>query len=135
MATALVCDEFDASIETVWGLIEDFTDLSAWAPSAAVTDVQGEGVGAIRRVQLGEPGGMIFRERCEAHDPGAHRFSYAVLESPVPFKDYVAVVQLKDPGERRCGIEWSCEFEPDGVPEATLIQGVQDAYAAFIACG
>jgi hypothetical protein len=133
MSTALVRDEFEAPIETVWGLIEDFGDLSAWAPNATVTELKGEGVGAERRVEVGGPSGMVFRERCEAHDPEAYSFSYAVLESPVPFTDYLAVVKLSDLGGGRCGIEWSSRFEPDGAPEAALVQGVEDTYAAFIA--
>jgi mxaD protein len=133
MATVLVRDELGASIQTVWDLIEDFGDLSAWAPNATVTEVKGTGVGAVRRVQLDEPGAMVFRERCEAHDPEAHSFSYAVVESPIPFKNYVSVVKLSDLGPGRCGIEWSSRFEPDGAPEEVLISGVEDTYAAFIA--
>jgi len=133
MATVSVRDELEASIQTVWDLISDFGDLSAWAPTATVAEVKGKGVGAVRRVQLDAPGEMVFRERCEAHDPEAHSFSYAVLESPIPFKDYVAVVKLSDLGPGRCDIEWSSRFEPDGAPEAVLISGVEDTYAAFIA--
>jgi hypothetical protein len=58
MATTFVCYEFDASIEMVWELIEGFSDLGAWAPGATLTEVQGEGVGAVRRVRAGESGGM-----------------------------------------------------------------------------
>jgi hypothetical protein len=132
MAAARVTDELDASVDEVWERVKEFGDLSAWAPDAKVLDVEGEGVGAIRRVQAGDAAGGIFKERCEAHDPDAHSFSYAVLESPAPIKDYVAVVKLSDLGPGRCGIEWSSEFEPVGVPEPELVQLVESTYGYFI---
>jgi hypothetical protein len=132
MATARVNDELDASIDEVWERVKDFGDLSAWAPDAKVLDVQGEGVGAIRRVQAGDGSGAIFKERCEAVDPETHSFSYAVLESPIPMRDYVAVVRLSELGPKRCGIEWSSEFERVGAPAAELSQAIQAGYGYFI---
>jgi len=131
MATVSVKDEFEASVDVVWELISDFTDISAWAPQGDITQVEGEGIGAVRRVEAAGMGG-VFRERCEGHDPAARRFSYSVLESPVPMTDYVAVVTLSDLGPGRCGIEWACKFEPEGAPEADLVQGIEATYAAFI---
>lgn len=132
MATARVNDELDASIDQVWELVKDFGDLGAWAPDGKVLDVEGEGIGAIRRVQSGDGSGAIFKERCEAIDPEAYSFSYAVLESPLPMRDYVAVVKLSELGSKRCGIEWSSEFEPVGAPEAELVQAIQAGYGYFI---
>lgn len=132
MATARVNDELDASIDEVWELVKDFGDLSAWAPDGKVLDVEGEGIGAIRRVQSGDGSGAIFKERCEAIDPDAYSFSYAVLESPLPMRDYVAVVKLSELGPKRSGIDWSSEFEPVGAPEAELVQAIQAGYGYFI---
>ena len=99
---------------------------------------EGEGEGAIRRVET--PGG-VFVERCEAHDSEAHRFSYRILESPAPFRDYVAVVKLSPLDGGRCAIEWSCEFgaAPDaaeglrGVVEDTYRKGFIAALAKSLA--
>ncbi len=131
MATVSVKDELEASIDVVWDLISDFTDISAFAPQGEITKIEGEGIGAIRRVEAPGLGG-VFRERCEGHDPEARSFSYAVLESPVPMKDYVAVVTLSDLGPGRCGIEWASRFEPEGTPESELIQGIEATYGVFI---
>jgi mxaD protein len=131
MATVSVKDEFEASVEVVWDLISDFTDISAWAPQGNITQVEGEGIGAVRRVEAPGMGG-VFRERCEDHDPQARRFSYSVLESPVPMKNYVAVVTLSELGPERCGIEWACTFEPVGAPEAEIVQGIEATYGVFI---
>ncbi len=113
METVRVREELHASIDRAWEAVRDFGDVRAWAPEAKVLGVEGEGVGAIRRIET--PGGL-FVERCEALEPDAYRFSYAVLECPLPFRDYVAVVQLTELDAGRCAIEWSCTFE--AAPEA-----------------
>ena len=131
METVHVREELDAPIERVWEAVRDFGDVRAWAPDAKVLGVEGEGEGAIRRVET--PGG-VFVERCEAHDSEAHRFSYRILESPAPFRDYVAVVKLSPLEGGRCAIEWSCEF--GAAPEAAegLRGVVEDTYSkGFIA--
>jgi hypothetical protein len=126
-----VREELPTPIERVWGLVRGFRDLSAWAPDGKVTSVEGDGVGAIRRVE--SPLGL-FVERCEAHDEAARRFSYAILESRAPFRSYVAVIQPEDRGSGRCGIEWSCDFEAEPEQEQTLVQVVEATYRnGFIA--
>ena len=118
--TVRVREELEAPIERVWQAVRNFGDVRAWAPEAKVLGVEGEGEGAVRRIDT--PGG-VFVERCEAHDDGGHCFSYRILESPAPFRDYVAVVKLSALGKDRCAIEWSCEFRADG-PSAESLRGV-----------
>lgn len=131
MQRVYVREELEASADTVWGLVRDFGDIRAWAPGGKVLDVDGEGVGAIRRVDT--PGGL-FVERCETHDEQARTFSYALLESPMPFSGYVAVVKLTPLDGGRCAIEWSCEFEADPGVAAALREGIEKTYrAGFIA--
>jgi hypothetical protein len=131
METVHVLEELDAPIDRVWEAVRDFGDVRAWAPEAKLLGVEGEGVGAIRRIET--PGGL-FVERCEALEPEAHRFSYAVLECPVPFRDYVAVVQLSALDGGRCAIEWSCEFEAASEAATALREGVENTYRnGFIA--
>src|SRR4029453_12978761 len=112
MATVAIRDELVAPIERVWACFADFGDLSAWAPGRSRVPVEGHGVGAVRTV-AGE-GGPTVRERLEAYDPADHAFSYAMLESPFPFTDYVATVRLRDLGGGRTSFEWSRTFEPRG---------------------
>ncbi len=129
MTKVKVSDDFDASIDQVWALIKDFGNLSAWAPNAKITYLEGEGIGAIRHVDtaIGH-----FKERCEAHDDANYSFSYALLESSVPLKDYVATVKLKETGPRSCAIEWASVFEPVDVSEGEMIRIVEQTYAGFI---
>ena len=92
MTKVKVSDDFDASIDQVWALIKDFGNLSAWAPDAKITKLEGEGIGAIRHLDtaIGR-----FKERCEAHDDGNYSFSYALLESSMPDLQFLGFIPFK----------------------------------------
>jgi len=131
MATVVIRDELVAPIERVWAAFADFGDLSAWAPGRSRVPVEGRGVGAVRTVE--GDGGPPVRERLEAYDPTGHTFTYAMLESPFPFTDYVATVRLHDLGGDRTSIEWSSRFEPRGLPTEQVEQMIEGIYRMFIA--
>jgi len=131
MARVTIRDELVAPVERVWACFADFGDLSAWAPGRSRVPVDGRGVGAVRTV-AGD-GGPPVRERLEAYDPADHSFSYAMLESPFPFTDYVATVRLRDLGGGRTSIDWSSTFEPRGLPTEQVAQMIEGIYRMFIA--
>ena len=131
MERVRVREELPASADEVWRRIRDFGDVSAWAPEAKVLSVEGAGEGALRRIdtQMG-----LFVERCEFHDDAARRFQYALLECPVPFRDYVATVELTPQGDGGSLIEWSCEFACEPEAAEPLRQNVEATYRdGFIA--
>lgn len=121
-----------APVATVWPLISTFGDISAWAPAAKIVHIDGSAVGAVRRVDTAFG---TFVERCEAYDPLQYIFSYRVLESPSPMRDYVAVVRLTALGPDECQIEWSSEFAPVGDTDGDrLAANIEKMYrSAFIA--
>jgi uncharacterized protein YndB with AHSA1/START domain len=131
MAAVAIRDELVAPVERVWACFADFGDLSAWAPGHARVPVEGRSVGAVRTV--GGHDGPPVRERLEAYDPAEHTFSYAMLESPFPFTDYVATVRLRDLGGGRTSIDWSCTFEPRGVPRDEVAHMIEGIYRMFVA--
>ena len=132
MATAAIHDELAAPIERVWTCFADFGDLSAWAPGRSRVPVEGHGVGAVRTVGA-DDGSPPVRERLERYDPARHTFSYAMLESPFPFTDYVATVRLRDVGGGRTSIEWSSTFTPRGVPAEQVVEMIEGLYGIFVA--
>lgn len=120
MAIAHVEQELPAGADKVWSLIEDFTDISAWAmPGLSVTRGEGAGVGARRWLKT--PQGEIV-ERCETHDPASRSFSYTIAAGPENMKRYLATVSLQAGGDQSCTITWRCDFEIEGVPEAAAVQ-------------
>ena len=132
MAIAHVEQELPASADKVWSLIQDFTDMSAWAnPDMSLTRGEGSGQGALRWIETGQ-GQMV--ERCETFDPSSWTFSYSVTEGPENLKRYLATVSLRPAGEQRCTIAWGCDFELEGVPEAAAAQMMESVYRdGFIA--
>jgi hypothetical protein len=131
MASAAIRDELGAPIERVWACFADFGDLSAWAPGRSRVPVDGRGVGAVRTVP--SDGGPPVRERLEAYDAAGRTFSYAMLESPFPFTDYVATVRLHDLGGGRTSIDWSSTFEPRGAEPADVAAMLEGLYRMFVA--
>jgi hypothetical protein len=126
MANACVVEELPGSVEEAWALLEDFGDMSAWAPLARVRSVEGgHAVGSVRVVDT--PDG-VYRERCEAHDPEAHNFRYSLLESPANFDHYLGEVTLFPIDAGHCRIEWKCSFEIRGISDARMVEMTEDVY-------
>jgi len=131
MARAKIRDELAWPIDRVWSCFADFGDLSAWAPGRSRVPVDGQGVGAVRTV--GGDGDPIIRERLDVYDPASHTFSYAMLDNPFPFTDYVATVRLGDLGGGRTSIEWSSTFELRGASAEEAAQMIEHVYRMFVA--
>ena len=132
MATAHVEQELPASAEKVWSLIEDFSDVSAWATAdLSVTRSEGSGKGALRWLETAQ-GPMV--ERCETYDAQSRTFSYSITEGPDNMKRYLSTVSVRPAGDERCIITWGCDFELEGVPEAAAVQLMEGVYRdGFIA--
>ena len=133
MVSARVSEELPGSADAVWALIQNFGDMSAWAPDAKLISIEGTGRGAVRVVdtQVG-----LFRERCEAHDEASRSFSYRLLESPMLYDDYVAIVTVSPIDDARCEIEWKSTFalrEGSEDEAARVVEGVyRDGFIAAL---
>ncbi len=81
----------DAPLERVWAAVRAFDGVAAWNP--AVTAARMESgrpteVGAIRHLDIAD--GSVFRETLLAHSDREHFYTYDILESPLPVRDYVS---------------------------------------------
>ena len=132
MARAHVEQELPASADKVWLLIQDFTDMTAWAnPDMSISRSEGSGKGALRWVETAQ-GQMV--ERCETYDPESRSFSYSVTEGPEALVHYLASVSLRPEDEHRCTITWSCDFELKGMEEADSVRMLEGVFRdGFIA--
>ena len=121
-----VIEEIAAPAAKVWALIRGFGDLLQWADGLESCELEGSGVGAVRTVGL--PGGLRLQERLETFDEAGRSFSYAIIgKSPLPFRDYLSKVQLREAGPARCEITWEGRFDPKPGSEAaaqTLVRGI-----------
>ena len=121
-----VVEEIAAPAAKVWALIRGFGDLLEWTDGLESCELEGSGIGAVRTVGL--PGGLRLQERLETFDEVGRSFSYAIIgKSPLPFRDYLSRVQLREAGPTRCEITWEGRFDPKPGSEAasqTLVRGI-----------
>jgi hypothetical protein len=121
-----VHEEIAAPAARVWAVIRGFGDLLQWADGLESCEVEGSGIGAVRTIGL--PGGLRIQERLESFDDAARSFSYAIIgKSPLPFRDYLSTVQIREAGPTRCEITWEGRFDPKPGSEAasqTLVRGI-----------
>jgi hypothetical protein len=85
-----------APIEAVWGCIRDFNALPRWHPSIARSAIEegraSDSIGCIRNFDLKDGGNL--REQLLSLSDTDHKFSYSILISPMPVKNYVATFRL-----------------------------------------
>ncbi len=130
MATAQVVKTVKAPVADVWAQLGNFAGVQVGGPVESV-EFEGEGEGMTRSIGMG--GGVIV-ERLEEHNEAARRFTYTIIngDSPLPFSDYAATVQLGDNGDDTTTVIWTGTFQPHGVPEADAINMATGIYAGAI---
>ncbi len=86
----------NAPVQKVWAAIRDFNALPAWHPAIAKSEIEGglasNAIGCVRSFSL-QDGGHL-REQLLALSDVDHSFTYSILVSPMPVKDYVATFRL-----------------------------------------
>ena len=117
----------------VWELVRDFGGVARWGgPALQSCTVEGEGVGAVRRIGL--PGGLSIAERLEGFDDAGRSLSYAIVEkSPIPVKNYLSTIRILEDGAQACRVDWSSTFEPDGAGEEQAQAMIRGGYTGGIA--
>jgi hypothetical protein len=124
MAKVSVSAEYSSSADKVWGIIGSFDGLAAWHPVIETCTL--EDGGNNRRLTLGD--GAQLLEKLISHDDSARTYTYSILESPLPFSDYVSTVKVSQ-SDDGCTVDWSSEFTPGG-PEDEVCGAVQGIYQA-----
>ena len=133
MTDVKISETVAAPAAKVWELLGDFGGVSKWGgPMLQSCKIEGEGVGAVRRIGL--PGGMEIAERLEALDAAKRSLTYSIIgKSPIPIKNYVSVCSVVETGANACRVDWSGTFEPDGVAEEQAKGMVSGIYTGGIA--
>ena len=85
-----------APVEQVWATIRDFNALPSWHPAIAQSTIEAgrspDSIGCIRNFTLIDGGHL--REQLLALSDADRTFTYSILVSPMPVKDYVATFRL-----------------------------------------
>jgi len=127
-----VVEEITAPAARVWALLRDFGNLMSWADGLESCELAGSGVGAVRTVT--RVGGLRIQERLESFDEDERSLSYAIIgNTPLPFRDYLARVQLREAGFSRCEITWEGRFDAKPGSETATQTILRGLYSGLIA--
>jgi len=129
MGKVSVSTNVEAPVETLWGIVSDFCEVS-WMQGVERCEQEGEGENVTRliyAVGAEEP----VREVCEGIDQATRTLRYTITENlPLPVTDYHATVVAHARGDDGSRLEWSCTFEPVG-EEAAATQAVEGMYGVL----
>jgi hypothetical protein len=120
----------NASVQKVWAAIRDFNGLPSWHPAIAESEIEGgqagNAIGCVRSFSMKDGGHL--REQLLALSDVDHSFTYNILVSPMPVKDYVATFRLTPiTVDNRTFAEWWADFN--------VTSGTEDAMVAQIGDG
>ncbi len=126
-----------SSRQKVFAALMDFGGIDKLLPAGAIVSLtcEGEGIGAVRTIQLGEavgyPGEVIERMDA-AYDE--RLFAYSIMGTPsIPMDEYVAVVELSDNADGGCHVNWSSNWVPTGsMTEAELAPMLEGLYEGIV---
>jgi hypothetical protein len=130
MARVSVKERLGFPAQQVWDLISDFGNVS-WFQGLAKAEVQGRGPGMVRLMYAGD--NPPIRERLESLDAKRRTLTYTIPENiPFPVTGYRATMAVREAGPGASDLEWSCELEPKGIPEAQAVAMLEGMYRTMI---
>ena len=114
--------------DALWQAIGSFAAIGDWHPMMEKVEANGENKGSTRRLQL--VGGAQILERLEEVSPTERLYRYSILQSPLPIKDYVSEIRVKDNGDGTSTVEWSSDFNVNSSNESDVVKTIQSVYQA-----
>lgn len=99
----------NVSSDKLWSAISSIGGIDRWIEAIKSCRVEGEGVGALRILEL--EGGGEMKDRIEEINHETRRFRYARTESPFPISNYMGTVDVRDADGGRSELSWAVEFE------------------------
>lgn len=107
--------ETDLPADAVWAELRHFDRVLNWIPGGAESTIRvhGDGVGAIRDIQLSTQG--YVQHRLVAFDDERRMLSYELTAgNPIGMQDYVVVATVTPVDEGHCSIRWAGKMTADG---------------------
>ncbi|MGK0222277.1 MAG: hypothetical protein ACI9ON_001516 [Limisphaerales bacterium] len=104
----------DLSVEQVWEEMRHFDRVLKWIPGGdkSSMSVTGEGVGAVRDIQLATQG--YVQHRLVAHDEKQRTFAYELTGGkPIGMQDYRVVASVTPIDKAHCTICWAGKMTAD----------------------
>jgi hypothetical protein len=137
MTRVYVSGIINLPVEKVWAYARDFNGHHDWHPIIAESHIEGgkpsDQVGAIRNFKLADGGHL--RESLLSFSELDRSFTYDIIVSPLPVKNYIATFTCKPVTEgNKTFVEWTANFDTLPENEADLQERVgRNTFAAGIA--
>lgn len=123
--------ELNQSADVVWKKVADFSDLGAWHPAVAKTEIvsgKSDHAGAKRVLTL-QDGGKI-NETLTAYNQNAKAYSYKITDGVLPVSGYASTITVHTNGVGKSVVVWESHFLPkspaDEKTASDTIKGVYD---------
>jgi hypothetical protein len=102
----------DAEKKALWERFGGWCSIKDWHPAIANCEESRDGDASFRTLTL-KDGGVIKEKLLESRD---NLYRYAIIESPLPVKNYEAQFALTpdDDDEDEINFAWSATFDPNG---------------------
>ncbi len=132
MTTAHVTENVNASVDAVWKILSDFSGLKKLLPVMVASCLsEGQGLGATRSITT--LNGDTVSETVSKFDETNKSMSYTIDSGTLPVKNYEATFVVSDIDGNTCRIDWSSEFEVNGLSEEETIELFTGLYTVCIA--
>ncbi len=127
MAEVTVTKVIDVKPQDAWNAIRSIGGLDRWFPIIAKCRVEGQGVGAKRVCELAN--GVTLFERVEQIDDAAKVFKYSITESPLPIRNYLGTVQVRNASTGKTEVTWSARFDVRDAQRDEMVGMLNGAFA------
>jgi hypothetical protein len=111
--------EVPGAPQTIWAFAGDFCSIKDWHPLVAHCKETQQGNDTFRTLRL-KDGGTIKEKLTDKDDLS---YSYEIVESPLPVKNYKAKFWVEpddEPG--RTAVYWEAEFDANGASDEEATQ-------------
>lgn len=114
-----------ASPADTWAVIGDWCSIATWHPVIAECEAYEEDGKTMRKLTTGD-GGVLIEEQT-AMDGDAMSFSYAIIESPLPIKDYASTMAVAENGDGAT-VTWSSSYSANGASDDEALELMTGIY-------
>ncbi|MBW4554627.1 MAG: SRPBCC family protein [Trichormus sp. ATA11-4-KO1] len=108
--TVIAEQEISGQADAIWDTISAGGNVHKWFSTIIQScQLEGTGEGASRLCTMID--GNELKERIVEVNHAVRRFRYAIDQHPLPAKDVIAFIEVKNAGNGRAFISWGAEFE------------------------
>ena len=114
MAKVYVSGIINLPVEKVWAYARDFNGHHEWHPLIATSHIEegrpSDQVGSVRNFTLAD--GAHLRETLLSFSDRDRSFTYDIIVSPMPIRNYIATFSCKPVTEgNKTFVEWQAQFD------------------------